>query len=321
MRQPSKNSRARVDAGYGKKSSLFFAALLMALFPSLAFGDEITSSDFRVLNPFIFSAGFSTSTNFQLVSVLGQIGTGTSAAPSFTLDASWPAFLVPTPIPPAPSLPASPAPLSGAGGIPLSLAIKSVSARLVGGPSNLPPLPAGSKINLCASANFYCDDEVSLKDLSAFLFLSGYSAADNPADFNHDGVVDLSDLSVLFAHWNFRSPLAARSIGVSLMREPIAPPRDTFVFGILRHPKTGQGIQAEQSLARMGTISGTNRPTAPSLNKRRGWCGISSRRCGRASGASLCCSKQVFCTFGETSGRVYNSDRFTQVIRFFWINV
>lgn len=78
---------------------LLFVMLILFLFPAASFGDEFTSSNFKVLDPVISSAGFSTSTSFQLLGTLAQIGTGTSTASSFNVSAGFLYFpFVTTPI-------------------------------------------------------------------------------------------------------------------------------------------------------------------------------------------------------------------------------
>lgn len=71
----------------------FLVFLLCALyFPSISYGDEFTSSSFRVLQPIVAPASYGTSTGFQLWGMIGQIGVGTSSATGFTLNSGFLSF-------------------------------------------------------------------------------------------------------------------------------------------------------------------------------------------------------------------------------------
>ena len=66
---------------------------------SLTRADEYTSSSFRVLDPVLAPAQFSTSTDFQLFGSLGELGLGTSTAASFGLQSAFLFFpVVATPV-------------------------------------------------------------------------------------------------------------------------------------------------------------------------------------------------------------------------------
>src|SRR3989344_2823679 len=58
-----------------------------------------------------------------------------------------------------------------------------------------------SEIKRCGGADFNCDKITDIVDFSAFLYLSGFSPSNNPADINIDGAVDISDASIVFYHW------------------------------------------------------------------------------------------------------------------------
>lgn len=66
-------------------SAVFFALI----FPNFALADEFTSSSFRVLDPVLAPAGYSTSTGFQLWSTITEIALGTSSASSFSLGSDF----------------------------------------------------------------------------------------------------------------------------------------------------------------------------------------------------------------------------------------
>lgn len=55
----------------------------------VSFADEFTSSSFKVLDPVIAPAGFSTSAGFQLWSTIAEIAVGTSSASSFQMGAGF----------------------------------------------------------------------------------------------------------------------------------------------------------------------------------------------------------------------------------------
>lgn len=68
-------------------TSFIVAMFFVAPFVSMA--DEFTSSSYRVLDPLITPAGFSTSAGFQLWGNLAQVAVGTSTASSFQLGAGF----------------------------------------------------------------------------------------------------------------------------------------------------------------------------------------------------------------------------------------
>ena len=66
---------------------------------SLARADEYTASSFRVIDPVLAPAGFSSSTSFQLFGSLGEPGLGTSTASGFGLQGAFLYFpIVSTPV-------------------------------------------------------------------------------------------------------------------------------------------------------------------------------------------------------------------------------
>lgn len=71
------------------KYFFYFFLSVFSFVSSPVFADEFTSSSYRVLDPVIQSAEFSTSAGFQLWSTLGEIGLGTSSITSFQLGAGF----------------------------------------------------------------------------------------------------------------------------------------------------------------------------------------------------------------------------------------
>lgn len=81
----------RKDVSVGRKYFGILILVLIASFftPSNSRAQEFTSSSFRVLDPVIVPAGFSTSTGFQLWSTITEIALGTSTAASFQLGGGF----------------------------------------------------------------------------------------------------------------------------------------------------------------------------------------------------------------------------------------
>ncbi|MCX6736207.1 MAG: dockerin type I repeat-containing protein [Candidatus Parcubacteria bacterium] len=69
------------------KISVFFLALVTPSFFAVA--DEYISTSYRVLEPVIVPANFSTSNNFQLWSTVGEVGEGASNSVSFQVGAGF----------------------------------------------------------------------------------------------------------------------------------------------------------------------------------------------------------------------------------------
>ncbi|MEQ1561504.1 MAG: hypothetical protein ABL899_02145, partial [Nitrospira sp.] len=68
---------------------LFCLFFLLFFISTNVFADEFSSSGFKVLDPVVQPAGYSTSAGFQLWSTLGEIGLGTSSASSFQLGSGF----------------------------------------------------------------------------------------------------------------------------------------------------------------------------------------------------------------------------------------
>ena len=81
----------RKDVSVGRKYFGIFILVLIASFftPFNSRANEFTSSSFRVLDPVMAPAGFSTSTGFQLWGTVAEIALGTSTASSFQLGAGF----------------------------------------------------------------------------------------------------------------------------------------------------------------------------------------------------------------------------------------
>ncbi|MDO8604004.1 MAG: dockerin type I repeat-containing protein [bacterium] len=67
--------------------ALFFSVSITST--QIALAEEFTSSSFRILDPVIAPAEFSTSTSFQLWSTLGEMALGTSTGAAFNLGAGF----------------------------------------------------------------------------------------------------------------------------------------------------------------------------------------------------------------------------------------
>lgn len=68
---------------------LLFSFIFIFLFYDKVFADEFTSSSYKVIDPVIAPAGFSTSTNFQLSGSISETAVGTSSSASYNLGAGF----------------------------------------------------------------------------------------------------------------------------------------------------------------------------------------------------------------------------------------
>lgn len=68
---------------------LLISATTALLGGSLAFAQEFTSTSFKILDPVIYSGGYSTSDSYRLTGVITQIGTGTSTSSSFGVNGGF----------------------------------------------------------------------------------------------------------------------------------------------------------------------------------------------------------------------------------------
>ena len=67
---------------------IFFFACILAV-ATVASATEYTSTNFKVLDPVMFSSGYSSSTNYKLTDTLFQINAGTSTANNFGVNAGF----------------------------------------------------------------------------------------------------------------------------------------------------------------------------------------------------------------------------------------
>lgn len=74
---------------HSRFSFLFFLFCLLFLLSPEILAEELRSSNFRILEPVIFSSGFSTSSSFQLHGTISQIAIGTSTASSFQVGSGF----------------------------------------------------------------------------------------------------------------------------------------------------------------------------------------------------------------------------------------
>src|SRR3989344_8378832 len=65
---------------------IYVCLLALALF---AQADEFTSSSFKILEPVLQSAGYSTSSSYTLIGTIAQLALGTSTASSFNLSSGF----------------------------------------------------------------------------------------------------------------------------------------------------------------------------------------------------------------------------------------
>lgn len=223
---------------------ILFFCLGILFFPASVAGDEFTSSSFKVLDPVFQQGGGDelSSTNFRLRGSIEQIAIGTSSASSFIVCSGFLCFSESAAAAAAEA--AAPTVPAGGGGL-LELGQSFALPRRRAGEE---PTRPEIKIEPCGTADFNCDQRVSLADLSTFLYLSGYPAPDNPADINRDGSVDLADASILFSRWT-------NTFVSTLFPPKPAPPayyiaaspgaRDAFILGSPRSRYPRWGIQRE----------------------------------------------------------------------------
>ena len=72
-----------------RAGAIFIPAVLSLLLLLTAKADEFTSSSFKVLEPVLQPAGYSTSSDYILISTIAQLATGTSTASSFNLSSGF----------------------------------------------------------------------------------------------------------------------------------------------------------------------------------------------------------------------------------------
>jgi len=161
----------------------------------IASADEFTSSDFKILEPVISPAGYSTSSSYILVSTVSQIAIGTSTSASFEARSGFLYFPAPSSAStPTPTPTPAPAPVGGGG-------ILGMVGLLFGLPTTVPLPHLPIQISRCGISDFNCDEATDLADISSFLFLISYAPEGNPADVNSDGVINLADASIVFSGW------------------------------------------------------------------------------------------------------------------------
>lgn len=178
----------------------FFGSLLvLALFPLFSLrvrATDFSSASFIVKDPVIKpGSGFSTSTNFQLFSSIGQEAIGISAGGTFGLKAGFlyfPTTSTPTTTPTNPPSPPPPPPApgsSGSGGAGAPIYI----------PGQKPPLGPGGGLICDFNDSGSCD----IIDLSIMLYYMSkpYTLESERYDFNSDGTIDIVDISILFYYW------------------------------------------------------------------------------------------------------------------------
>lgn len=179
-----------------KYIGIFVFGLGLGLLAShFAFAQELSSTNFKVLDPVVFPGSFGSSNNFRLFSVIGQIVRDDSSSANFGTIHGFLGFraaaavVTPTPTP-------TPSPGGSGGGFVITL-LQSLQGQ------QLPrfPLATTAPAGLCSpNTDLNCDGAIDIEDLSIFLFLTPQPLP-NPADFNIDSRVDVRDLSLMFFDW------------------------------------------------------------------------------------------------------------------------
>src|SRR3989344_390915 len=75
--------------GKTRKLSALISVILISAFFSAVSAEEFTSSSFKVLEPVLQPAGYSTSSGYSLIGTISQIAIGTSTASSFNLSGGF----------------------------------------------------------------------------------------------------------------------------------------------------------------------------------------------------------------------------------------
>jgi hypothetical protein len=151
---------------------------------------DFSSSNFTVKDPVLkIGGGFSTSTNFQAWSSIGQEAIGLSSTTIFGLQGGFlyfPAVSVIT------ATTSSPIVLGGGGGSSIIILATSVL------PIKIPEII--SKIK--KTCDFNNDKKCDLVDLSIILYYYGKTGPQiSQYDLNKNNKVDFSDVSILFYYW------------------------------------------------------------------------------------------------------------------------
>jgi len=121
----------------------------------------------------------------------------------------------------------------------------------------LPPIPKPifplltppSEIKRCGDADFLCDKVTDITDFSSFLYLSGFSPINNPADINRDGAIDIADASIMFYHWS-EPGIAATLLSGNQVAKTVFPKSSLEAAVLFVNPPKApslktKGIQAE----------------------------------------------------------------------------
>jgi len=82
---------ARYNKRMARRTSLFVTVFFVGFSAavSLVFAQELSSSNFKLLDPVIFPAGYATSAGFQLSVIIGQPAIGTSTSAGFGINAGF----------------------------------------------------------------------------------------------------------------------------------------------------------------------------------------------------------------------------------------
>jgi hypothetical protein len=165
---------------------LFFLFFVLFFVFSKVQAENLSSTNFQVENSTLnLGGGLSSSSNFQLISSIGENAIGESLSGAFIGRIGFlyfPEELVTPPVDP----------IDGGGGGGNGLEYNPLPA--------LPLYPSGE----CKFADFNCDGLVNIEDLSILLYYFDKSSSDQqPYDLFEDGVLDIKDISIMFYYWDF----------------------------------------------------------------------------------------------------------------------
>ncbi len=83
------NSSVRLTVTVHLVKVFFLMAVVFLWTRGVVLADEFTSTDFKALDPVIFSSGYSTSADYQLLSTISPIAVGTSTAADFKVSSGF----------------------------------------------------------------------------------------------------------------------------------------------------------------------------------------------------------------------------------------
>src|SRR3989344_7253521 len=174
---------------------LSFVALLVFVFGgNSAHGQTVSSTSFTIQGSNVKQGSvFSTSSNFQLWSSVGEISIGSATTSNFVINAGF--LYVPSVL-----LNQSDEDSEDQDG---SSEDSTVTIIVAGGGGITIPLPRAKSSDGFIASDFNSDGKVDISDLSILLYYFGrpYSGAMERFDLSRDRKIDIFDISILLYYW------------------------------------------------------------------------------------------------------------------------